>query len=306
MAVRQRSGSIHLWGQLPFIRARADKRPAAAFPEIRSEGSRLLDWWRLDALLSLFSPVLLLIVWEVLTRSGLLNWRFFPAPTAIAETFIALLRSGVLLQDIASTLGRVAVGFFMGAVPGLILGLVMGLSRPVRTVLNPIARSVYPIPKIAIFPLILLIFGLGELSKYVAISTGVVFFLLFNTMTGVMSIEDIHLDVAKNYGASRFDLYRTVALPGALPDILVGIQQGIVAALLIVVTTEFVGGTDGVGALIWVAWQKFEVEKMYSGLLVMSLLGFVLQQLLELVAARVIPWKPGLYGLESKFRETNQ
>ena len=137
---------------------------------------------------------------------------------------------------------------------------------------------------------------MGELSKYIAVATGVVFLVLINTMRGVMNIDQIYLDVAKNSGASRLQTYRTVALPGALPDILTGCQLGLGVALLVIVATEFVGADSGVGYLIWVSWQMFAVEKMYCGLIVMALFGFVLQQLVDGMRWLLIPWKPELHG----------
>ena len=249
-----------------------------------------------ETLLSLFSPVLMLGVWETLVRAGLLDWHFFPAPSAIAGTFGSLIANGQLPIAIKDTLGRVAVGFVLGAVPGLVLGIVMGLSPMVRAVLKPMVDATFPIPKIAVLPLIMLIFGLGELSKYIAVATGVVFLVLINTMRGVMNIDQIYLDVAKNSGASRLQTYWTVALPGALPDILTGCQLGLGVALLVIVATEFVGADSGVGYLIWVSWQMFAVEKMYCGLIVMALFGFVLQQLVDGMQGLLIPWKPELHA----------
>jgi NitT/TauT family transport system permease protein len=246
-------------------------------------------------LLSLFSPILLLLLWEALVRIGVLDRRFFPAPTSIMGTFGDLVTSGLLLTHLKDTLGRISIGLLMGSIPGLILGVAMGLSPWVRALLKPMVAALFPIPKIAILPLIMLIFGLGEMSKYVSIAIGIVFLVLINTMAGVMNIEKIYLDVGRNYGADRWQVFRTIAIPGAMPAIFTGIQLAMGVALIVVVATEFVGANTGIGYLIWSSWQTFAIEKMYCGLVVTSFLGFVAQLLLDALQRVLIPWKPELH-----------
>ena len=248
-----------------------------------------------ERLLSLFSPLLLLVVWELLVRAQLLDYRFFPAPSSIVGTFAQLIASGELLVDIKDSLTRVIIGFLLGAIPGLILGIVMGLSRMVRAFFRPMVAALYPIPKIAILPLIMLIFGLGETTKYVSVAMGVVFIVLINTMGGVMNIDKIYLDVGRNFGASRLQFYRTIALPGALPAIFTGFQLSLGVALVVIVATEFVGAKTGIGYLIWQSWQTFSVEAMYCGLVVTAFLGFLSQLLLDTVQRLCIPWRPELH-----------
>ena len=221
--------------------------------------------------------------------------RFFPAPTSIIDTFLSLIKSGELLIDIKDTLGRVAVGLVFGCIPGLVLGVLMGLSRPIRAFFKPMVAALFPIPKIAILPLIMLIFGLGEMSKYVSVAIGVVFLVLINTMAGVMNIDKIYLDVGKNFGANRWQFFRTIAIPGAMPAIFTGFQLSLGVALIVIVATEFVGAKTGIGYLIWQSWQTFSVEAMYCGLVVCAFLGFLAQLLLDTLQRFVIPWKPDLH-----------
>lgn len=244
-----------------------------------------------ERLLSIASPFLLLVVWELLVRVRLLDYRFFPAPSAIARTFVDLVLSGEIFLHLKVSLARILVGFALGAVPALLLGMVMGLSFVIRAVLKPVVAATYPIPKIAVLPLVMLIFGLGEASKYVIVGIGVFFLVLINTMAGVMNIERIYLDVAKNFNASRRDLYLTVALPGALPLIFAGFRLGLGIALILIVAAEFVGAKTGIGFLIWQSWQTFEVETMYVGLVVISLLGYLSSLLLDELERWCIPWK---------------
>ncbi|MDE3075445.1 MAG: ABC transporter permease subunit, partial [Chloroflexota bacterium] len=185
-----------------------------------------------ERVLSLVSPILLLLLWELLVRIGLLDARFFPAPSSIVGTFGQLIGSGELLVDTRDTVIRTIIGLLLGGVPGLVIGATMGLSRFVRAFMKPVVAAAFPIPKIAILPLIMLIFGLGETSKYVAVAIGVVFLMLINTMAGVLEIDDIYLDVGRNFGASRWQFFRSIAVPGAMPGIFTGLQVSLTIALL--------------------------------------------------------------------------
>jgi NitT/TauT family transport system permease protein len=244
-----------------------------------------------ERLLSLFSPVLLLILWEVLVQTGMLDKRFFPAPSSIVGTFTNLITSGELWKHLTASISRIAVGFVMGAVPAILLGITMGLFRWPRAFFSPMVAALYPIPKIAILPLIMLIFGLGEMSKYVIIAIGVFFLVLYNTWAGVMNIPHIYLDVGKNFGASRLQFYWTIAIPGALPLIFTGLKLAAGVALLIIVAAEFVGAKTGIGYMIWQSWQTFSVETMYVGLVVISMLGYLVSLGLDELEHILIPWR---------------
>jgi NitT/TauT family transport system permease protein len=244
-----------------------------------------------ERLLSLFSPVLLLILWEVLVQTGMLDKRFFPAPSSIVGTFTNLITSGELWKHLTASISRIAVGFVMGAVPAILLGITMGLFRWPRAFFSPMVAALYPIPKIAILPLIMLIFGLGEMSKYVIIAIGVFFLVLYNTWAGVMNIPHIYLDVGKNFGASRLQFYWTIAIPGALPLIFTGLKLAAGVALLIIVAAEFVGAKTGIGYLIWQSWQTFSVETMYVGLVVIAILGYLVSLLMDELEHFLIPWR---------------
>ena len=244
-----------------------------------------------ERLLSIFSPFLLLFLWEFLVQVGLLDKRFFPAPTSIVGTFGSLITSGELFRHLQASIARIIIGFLLGAIPALIVGVIMGLSRWVRAFLSPMVAALYPIPKIAILPLVMLIFGLGEQSKWVIIAIGVFFLVLYNTMAGVMNIPNIYLDVGRNFGASKVQFFYTVALPGALPLIFTGIKLAAGVALLIIVAAEFVGAKTGIGYMIWQSWQTFSVETMYVGLVVISMLGYLVSLGLDELEHVLIPWR---------------
>ncbi len=245
----------------------------------------------LERLVSLLSPLALLLIWELLVRNRILDARFFPAPSAVLKTLVALLTSGVLLSDLGVSLVRIAAGFTLGALSGMILGLLMGVSRLVRAAVKPLVGVIYPIPKIAILPLVMLIFGIGEVSKYVIVAVGVFFIVLLNTMAGVMSIDKIYFEVGRNFGAGRSDVLRSIAVPGALSLIFTGLRLAWGTALLLIVAAEFVSSRSGIGFLIWNAWQTFSVEEMYSGLLTISAVGLVSFAIFDAIERRLVPWR---------------
>lgn len=244
-----------------------------------------------DRLVSVASPLALVLLWELCARAGVLDTRFFPAPTSIVAQAVDLATSGELWGHLSASLQRLLWGSLLGGVPALLLGIAMGLYRPVRAAIDPLISATYPVPKSAILPLILLIFGLGEASKIVMVALGVFFPVVINTISGVMQIDKIYLDVGKNFRASRWQTFRTVALPGALPSIMAGIKLGIGMGLILIAIAEMVGAKNGIGFMIWDAWQILSVETMYVGLIVISILGFLLTLILNEIEGWILPWK---------------
>lgn len=242
-------------------------------------------------IISLLAPVLLILSWELAARMAWIDTRFFPRPSRILLELLTLAASGQLLRDVLTSVSRIAIGFVFGAAPGLVIGLMMGQSTLLRTFLNPLIASLYPIPKLAILPLILFIFGLGEASKYVIIAIGVFFIVVVNTMTGSMSVPAIYLDVGKEMGASRLKVFRTIVFPAALPMIFAGVKLAWGTALLLMVAAEFVGAKSGIGYLIWNSWQVFSIEQMFVGLIIITGLGFVSLLLLDELEQRLLPWR---------------
>lgn len=241
--------------------------------------------------LSIVSPLILLLVWEVLVRIRVLDSRFFPAPTRILMAMWEMIKSGILFSDLKISLTRIFGGFLIGAVPGLIIGLTMGLFPAVKVILDPVIAATYPIPKLALMPLIMIIFGLTEIEKMVVIALGTFFLVLINTVAGVVNLDTIYWDVAKNYGASKKDYYLTVALPGALPMIFTGIKLGMGTALMLIVASEMNGATQGVGYRIWESYSIFNIPEMYVSFIVMSLLGYIFTVVLDELERVIIPWK---------------
>lgn len=257
----------------------------------RREWQRRQTKERLKQLLTIASPIFLLLLWETLSRTGMIDIRFFPPPTAIAGTFFEMISNGEMAKHIGVSMYRIFGGFFLGVIPGVIVGLLMGLYTPIRHFVSPIIMALMPIPTLALLPIIIILFGIGDLSKVVTIAGSVFFPVVINTAAGVLNIDQNYLDVAKNYGAGKQDFFLKIALPGAMPVMLEGIQMGQAIALLTIVAAEMMGATSGIGYLIWISYKAFLLKKMYVGLILISFFGYLFSILLRGIQKKLLPWR---------------
>jgi ABC-type nitrate/sulfonate/bicarbonate transport system permease component len=244
-----------------------------------------------ERLLYLISPIALLLVWQILLMLGLGDRRFIPAPSDIAVRFVRLAASGELAWHVAVTLWRVFAGFFIGAVPAIAVGLLMAMFRPVRIFFDPLIAAIFPIPKVALMPLLLLAFGFGDASKIALVAIAVFFPVIVNTYAGAANIEKIYWDVAKNYGASQTVLFTRVVFFGALPMIFAGLRIALAVSFIVLVAAEFVASKNGIGYLIWNSWELLQVDIMFVGIVTIGILGLITSALFQEIERKVIPWK---------------
>lgn len=242
--------------------------------------------------LTVASPVALLLLWELLSRAGVLDPRYVPPPSQVLATLLRLTQSGELPYHLGVSVRRILVGFVLGAVPAVVLGLAMGLNRAVRAVFMPVVAAIYPIPKIAVYPLIIFYLGLGEASKVSIVALSIFFLVLLNTMAGVIGLDRVYFNIARAYGAGPRGLFTTVAWPGALPAIFTGLKLGMGFALIVIVGAELLGSDAGIGFLIWRAYQIFAVDVMFAGLLVTAVLGWLATIALDWLERQALPWRP--------------
>lgn len=245
-----------------------------------------------DRRISLAIGIVALLIWEMLARAGVINTLFFPPPTAIAAELVRAFASGVMVEHLAATLLRVFPGLVLGGTAGLFLGLAMGASRRLRVIFDPFVAGLHPIPKLALLPLLMIMFGIGETSKVAAIAVASFFPMLINAMAGVRQISPIHFEVARNYGARRLQILFRVMLPGSLPLVLAGTRLAANIALLITIAVEIAASDTGLGALVWLSWQVLRVEQLYATLFVIAILGVGLSAGLQWLARRLVPWMP--------------
>jgi NitT/TauT family transport system permease protein len=244
-----------------------------------------------ERLLYLMSPIGLLLLWQLLLMAGLGDRRFIPTPSDIAWRYWEMVRSGELLQHTAVTLYRVFMGFFVGSIPGIAVGLLMAMFRPVRIFVDPLIAALFPIPKIALMPLLLLAFGFGDASKIAVVAIGVFFPVIVNTYAGAANIDKIYWDVARNYGASTYILFTRVVFFGALPTIFAGLRIALAVAFIVLVAAEFVASKTGIGYLIWNSWELLLVDYMFVGIVTIGILGLIASALFQEIERKVLPWK---------------
>ena len=246
---------------------------------------------RWERWLLLFLLAVALLLWEAGVRAGLISALFFPAPSTIARSLLEMMASGELWIDLKATLSRLGLGLCIGGGLGLLLGLLMGWSRRLRSIVDPLVAALHPIPKITILPLIMIVLGIGEASKVALIAIATFFPMLINTMAGVRQIRPIYFEVAENYGARQHHVFGQVVLPGSLPLILTGARLALNTALVLTMAAELLAAQEGLGATIWLAWETLRTEDLYAVLLVIALLGSGFNRGLQYLAWRLVPWQ---------------
>jgi ABC-type nitrate/sulfonate/bicarbonate transport system permease component len=244
-----------------------------------------------ERLLYLISPIGLIVLWQVLLMCGIGDRRFIPAPSDIARRFITLAASGELEWHVAVTLYRVLVGYVIGAAPAVAVGLLMAMFKPVRIFFDPLIAVLFPIPKIALMPLLLLAFGFGDASKIALVAIAVFFPVIVNTYVGAANIEKIYWDVARNYGASQTVMFSRIVFFGALPTIFAGLRIALAVSFIVLVASEFVATKSGIGYLIWNSWELLQVDVMFVGIVTIGVLGLITSVLFAEIERKAIPWK---------------
>ena len=236
------------------------------------------------------STLVILVVWQALVQMGRLNELFLPAPLTVLKAMWQMTISGTLPWAVLVSLNRVVQGFVYGSLIGIVLGLLAGAVQWIEDVLDPWVAAAYPIPKSALFPLFMLWFGLGDSSKIVTITVGVLFLVLVNTVTGVKSINPLLIKAAVDLGANRFQVFLKVILPGALPNIFTGLRLGAGMALILVFITEIEATKAGLGFLLWESFQLMDTTRVFVGVVTFGVLGVASTWLLQWLERVCCPW----------------
>ena len=244
-----------------------------------------------ERLLYLISPIGLILVWQILLMLGVGDRRFIPTPSDIAQRFVKLAADGELEWHVGVTLYRVLIGYVIGAIPAVAVGLLMAMFKPVRVFFDPLIAALFPIPKIALMPLLLLAFGFGDASKIALVAIAVFFPVVVNTYVGAANIEKIYWDVAKNYGASQMVMFTRIVFFGALPTIFAGLRIALAVSFIVLVASEFVATKSGIGYLIWNSWELLQVDVMFVGIVSIGIIGLITSALFQELERKAVPWK---------------
>jgi NitT/TauT family transport system permease protein len=243
---------------------------------------------------SVIVPVVIILAWEALSRSGVINPIILPAPSRVLLRWIDYFKSGELPRDAASSLYRVVMGFLIGTGLALMLGLAMGASNAAYAYLNPVLQLLRPIPPIAYVPLAILWFGLGNPPAFFLISLGAFFPVLMNTVAGVRSVDAIYIRAARNLGASRMALFFRVMIPAAMPHIMTGVRVGFGVAFIVVIVAEMIAVNNGLGYRILEAREYFWSDKIIAGMITIGILGLGIDAALARLSKYLLRWHRGL------------
>ena len=241
--------------------------------------------------LSWLSPLLLVVLWEGAVQLGLLNRIFIPPPSEVMVALAKGLADGSMAADVLISSERIALGFLIGAIPATLLGIWSGLNRTVYLLVRPLATMLYPVPKIALLPLVIVVLGIGEVSKIATVAISVFLMVVIHTIGGVMQIDQRYFEVGRVYGANQRTLFRTVALPASLPAIIEGWKLAMGFALTLIVGVEFVGASNGIGYRIWQSYELYSIADMMASVCVIAALGWIITVGLDEVERLVVPWR---------------
>lgn len=241
--------------------------------------------------ISIIAVVVLLAGWQLAVTWLRVSPLTLPSPLAIGEALWGYLGSSAAWIDIAATTFRALAGLIPAIVLGVLSGLLIASSSWVRAILRPIVAFTFPIPKIALFSLFLIWFGLGDAPVIVLTATGTFYVMLVNTMAGVETQSRTVLLAAKNLGAGHWELVWKVLLPGAAAVIMAAVRISWAIALILVVATELITSASGVGKFIYDSGVNLRVDNIFAGLVVIGLIGIVGYAVLGWIERRLLPWR---------------
>ncbi|MEK7210431.1 MAG: ABC transporter permease [Candidatus Binatota bacterium] len=233
-------------------------------------------------------------IWEFVSRAELVNPLFFPPMSKILKSFFLLLLSGDLPYQIFLSLKRAAAGYLLAALVFIPLGVAMGLFQWVYRMLELVIEMARPIPPPVVVPVAMLFFGLGDEMKIFVIFFSCAWPILLNTYDGVRNIDRVLIYTARTFGLSRRRTITKVIVPAALPQIMTGLKVSLGIMLILVVISEMVGSTDGIGYFILDSQRRFKVDQMYAGMLSLAIVGYALNRLFLLSYDRLLAWHRGL------------
>lgn len=237
-------------------------------------------------------PVALLLAWEELTASGLVPARKLPAPHAVMLAFWSLLQSGELIRDALVSTGRAATGFAIGATLGFAFGLASGISRLAENLVDGSLQMLRMVPHLALIPLVIVWFGIGEGAKIFLVAVGVFFPIYYNTYHGIRTIDAGLLEMARIQGLRGPALFAHVIFPGALPSILVGVRYALGIMWLTLIVAETIAGNSGIGFMTMNAREFMQTDVVLLGILVYAGLGKLIDSLARLTERKALAWHP--------------
>ena len=259
-------------------------------------------WHRFEpAVIGISSVLLLLIIWELLPRLITLSAGtklFFTTPSQIGGTLWQMFATGSIWAPLGVSASGFAVGLGLAVIVGLPLGVLIGRSRTLNAMFDPFITAFNATPRLVFLPLVMLWFGLGLWSKVVIVFIGALFPILINTYEGVRNSDKVLINVVRSFGAKEWDVARLVVIPNAMPYIIAGLRLAIGRAVLGVVVAEFFGSEEGLGVMMVQAAGRYQVDVVFSGLIIFAALSLALTWMVQLLENRLSLWRPQKAGGE--------
>ncbi|WP_218221796.1 ABC transporter permease [Nesterenkonia sp. Act20] len=241
-------------------------------------------------------PLILLAIWFVSTLGE--TSFFVPTPQALVETFFETWTSERFVSDVFPSLGRLMIGIVLSILIGIGAGLLIGSFRWLRALLEPTLEFFRAIPPPVLIPVIMLLIGIGDEMKVSVIVLGAVWPILLNTIEGVRSMDEVLADTSRTYGMNKINSVRYLILPSAMPQIMAGIRQSLSIALILMVISEMFASTEGLGFAIVQFQRSFAIPEMWSGIVLLGLIGVILSFIFQLAERWILGWYHGLREIE--------
>jgi ABC-type nitrate/sulfonate/bicarbonate transport system permease component len=250
---------------------------------------RRADHW-MERALGALGILASLGVLELAVRLGKVNSKIVPPPSAVLERSSEIVFSGVFLAPLGTTLYLLFTAYLCACAAAILIGLLMGRYVAAYNLLEPLVESLRPLPKPALLPLLIVLLGLGNTMKLTAVGLAVFFPVLVNTVQGVRGVDPVLINTARTFRYGTLAILRQVILPAALPMILVGMRVSLALGLILVIVTEMLAGTGGLGFLIIDMQRSFKVLDMYSWLVILAIVGYALNEVFVRVERRMTSW----------------
>ena len=228
---------------------------------------------------------------EMGTRTGFVSSLTLPRPSDVFTTFIELWESGLLWKHLLPSLSRLFVGATIGASLGICIGILIGLFSLARGGLVPVVAAIFPIPKIALLPLFVIWFGIDETSKYALIAFGTFTPTVVATYGAVDNVDRSLIRMGQSFSLSWFSIVTKIVLPGAMPGILSGLRVSIAIAIILLVAAEMLGAEYGIGAYILEAGSLYNLERLFVGVTILSIIGVSVSAVISLIEAKLLNWR---------------
>ena len=238
-------------------------------------------------------PIALILIWQLASSTGILQSRVLPAPTAVISAFWHLLVSGELWHHVKVSAGRALLGLLIGGGLGLLLGLLNGSSKTASTLLDTTLQMIRNIPALALIPLVILWFGIDESAKLFLVAVGVFFPMYINTYHGIRSVDPQLIEMGKSDGLTRWQLYKDIILPGAMPSILVGLRFALGLVWVLLIVAETISAQSGIGYMTMNAREFLQTDVVLVGILLYALLGKLADVLAQGLERYFLRWHAG-------------